>query len=163
MQVTIAPIAREHIESFHRCLDTVARERRYLALVEAPPLEETRKFVESNIANSHIQLVALVDGEVVGWCDILPRRMPMFGHCGELGIGVLPGFRGRGIGKRLATEALRLAREKGFERVELGVFASNVAARALYERLGFVVEGVKRRARKLDGEYDDVVLMALFL
>ena len=163
MQVTNAPIAKEHIVSFHRCLGTVARERRYLSFVEAPPLEDTRKFVEANIAQGHIQLVALADGEVVGWCDILPRRMPMFSHCGELGIGVLPGFRGRGIGKRLATEALRRAQEKGFERVELGVFASNVVAQALYERLGFVVEGVKRRARKLDGEYDDVMLMALFL
>jgi RimJ/RimL family protein N-acetyltransferase len=41
------------------------------------------------------------------------------------------------------------------------VFASNTRAFALYERLGFVREGLKRRARKLDGGYDDDVLMAL--
>ena len=39
--------------------------------------------------------------------------------------------------------------------------ASNTAAIALYRALGFVTEGTKRRARKLDGEYDDNVVMAL--
>jgi RimJ/RimL family protein N-acetyltransferase len=51
--------------------------------------------------------------------------------------------------------------EAGLERIELEVFASNTRAFALYEKLGFVTEGVKRRARKLDGQYDDNVLMAL--
>ena len=41
------------------------------------------------------------------------------------------------------------------------MFASNAHALALYEKLGFAREGVRKRARKLDGEYDDVVIMAL--
>lgn len=47
------------------------------------------------------------------------------------------------------------------ERAELEVFASNRPAIALYEAAGFVHEGVKRRARKLEGVYDDIVLMAI--
>ena len=43
----------------------------------------------------------------------------------------------------------------GMERVDLEVFASNEAAIALYPKFGFVVEGMKKRARKLDGKYDD--------
>ena len=39
--------------------------------------------------------------------------------------------------------------------------STNVRAIRLYERLGFAHEGVRRRARKLDGGYDDNVLMAL--
>ena len=58
---------------------------------------------------------------------------------------------------------LQGAREKGLERVELEVFASNRPAIRLYESLGFVVEGIKRRGRKLDGAYDDVLEMTLFL
>jgi RimJ/RimL family protein N-acetyltransferase len=45
----------------------------------------------------------------------------------------------------------------------LEVFASNARAIALYESLGFVREGLKRRVRKLDGRYDDDVMRALFL
>jgi ribosomal protein S18 acetylase RimI-like enzyme len=76
-------------------------------------------------------------------------------------MGVLPEVRGRGVGRRLAEAAIAAAKEQGAERIELEVFASNTRAIALYEKLGFVREGVKRRARKLDGEYDDIVQMAI--
>ena len=49
----------------------------------------------------------------------------------------------------------------GLERVELEVFASNARAVALYRRTGFVEEGRRRCARKLDGIYDDILLFGL--
>ena len=55
------------------------------------------------------------------------------------------------------------AKARGIERVELEVYASNVPAVSLYEKRGFLHEGVKRRARKLDGVYDDILVMALFI
>jgi RimJ/RimL family protein N-acetyltransferase len=58
---------------------------------------------------------------------------------------------------------MQKSREKGLERIELEVYGSNKSAIRLYERAGFVVEGVKKRARKLDGEYDDLVQMAVFI
>ena len=76
-------------------------------------------------------------------------------------MGLLPGYRGRGLGKRLAVQTIGAARQVGIERVELDVFASNEPAIALISRLGFITEGIKRRARKLDGQYDDNVFMAL--
>jgi hypothetical protein len=38
--IRIKPMSEEHIEGFHRVLDTVARERKYLSLLQAPSLEE---------------------------------------------------------------------------------------------------------------------------
>ena len=94
----------------------------------------------------------------------MPRRYEGFAHCGVLGIGVHPQYRGKGIGQRLLTEALwRRARQGGLEKVELEVYASNRSAKALYEKLGFEVEGIRKRARKLDGAYEDVILMGLLL
>ena len=165
--IQIVPIAEEHIESFYRCLDAVARERRYLARVQAPPLESVRQFVLSSIENVAIRLVALSDEEnrarVVGWCDISPMDREGFTHRGRLGMGVHKDFRRRGIGTRLIDEATSRAKEMGLERVQLEVFASNTPAIKLYEKLGFVVEGVKKKARKLDGVYDDMIQMALFI
>jgi hypothetical protein len=43
--LTIERMAPQHIEGFHRALDCVARERKHLAFLEAPPLDSTRKFV----------------------------------------------------------------------------------------------------------------------
>lgn len=157
------PIAEEYIEGFHHCLDSVARERRYLAFVQAPPFESAREFVLSNIAKNVSQLVALSGNDVIGWCDISPMRLEGFTHCGTLGMGVRQDFRGLGIGTRLLEQTISEAREMGLERIELEVFASNAAAIKLYEKAGFVVEGVKKKGRKLDGEYDDLVEMALFI
>jgi hypothetical protein len=71
--VDIVPITENHIESFHRTLDFVAKERRYLAFLEAPPIGATRDFVLNNIERGYPQLVALSGGEVVGWCDVMPK------------------------------------------------------------------------------------------
>jgi ribosomal protein S18 acetylase RimI-like enzyme len=78
-------------------------------------------------------------------------------------MGVHPEFRRRGIGRRLLKAALAHAREIALERVELEVFASNHAARHLYEKAGFRVEGTLRRARKTNEGYDDLIVMVQFL
>jgi hypothetical protein len=77
MTVDIIPIRAAHIEAFHRALDRVARERDYLAMTEAPPLAETRAFVEGNIAKGFPQCVVLVDDVLVGWGDIIPNTRPL--------------------------------------------------------------------------------------
>ena len=51
---------------------------------------------------------------------------------------VVPVERGRGLGRCILTAALRLARERGADSMELGTSEDDVAARALYESLGFV-------------------------
>jgi hypothetical protein len=76
--VEIVPVAQGHIESFHQALDIVARERRYLAFLEAPPIESTRGFIFNNIEHGYPQLVALSAGEVVGWCDVIPKPRPIY-------------------------------------------------------------------------------------
>jgi RimJ/RimL family protein N-acetyltransferase len=160
--IRVVPTTEAHIEGLQRCVDIVARERRWLGFVEGPPLVQTRAFVEMILHGAGVQFVALDDKEdVVGWCDVVRLDQESFRHAWRLGMGLLPAVRGRGVGRRLAEAAIAAARERGAERIELEVLAKNTRAIALYERLGFVHEGVKRRARKLDGEYDDIVLMAL--
>lgn len=158
----IVPTAEFHIPGLHAALDEVARERRYLAFLSAPPLGATREFIRALIGGAGVQMVAVTEDErVVGWCDIVRVPMEGFSHTGRLGMGLLAAYRGQGIGRRLATAAIEAARAAGMERIELEVLASNTAAIQLYEKLGFVHEGLKRRARHLDGVWDDNVLMAL--
>jgi RimJ/RimL family protein N-acetyltransferase len=160
--ISILPSTEGHLEGLRRCIDAVARERHFIAVVEGPPLPQIQEFVRGLIAGGGIQLVAVDDaGNVVGWCDIMRYRTEGFRHCGRLGMGLLPAMRGRGLGRRLAEAAIQAAFAGGMERIELEVFASNESAIALYDRLGFVREGLKRNARKLDGVYDDSVLMVL--
>ena len=165
--IGIVPTQDEHVLGFQRCVDLVARERRYLTFIEGPPLEMAREFVRHVVATGGVHLVALTPvatavpgGDVVGWCDIIRDARAGFTHGGRLGMGLLPPYRGRGIGAQLMLAALERAAEQGLDRIELEVYASNTRAIALYERLGFVREGVKRAARRLDGRVEDNVLMA---
>ena len=159
---TILPITFHHVAGFHAALDSVARERDFLAMVEAPPLEWAQEFVSDIIAKGHAQVVALEEGTVVGWCDILPQRSrPGFQHCGSVGMGVVRAWRGRGLGKALLASCIERAFASGLTRIELEVYADNLPAIALYRRLGFAEEGRKRRARFLDGRYQDLLMMAL--
>ncbi|KRQ99812.1 GNAT family N-acetyltransferase [Bradyrhizobium valentinum] len=161
--VEIVPITEAHIESFHRALDFVARERRYLAFLEAPPIEVVRAFILNNIKQNYPQLVALSDGEVVGWCDALPNPRPINAHVGVLGMALLPEFRRRGLGGRLIAQTLAAARAFGLHRIELTVRKNNVVAIKLYKKVGFTVEGLQRHAVLVDGAYEDVVMMAMLL
>ena len=160
----IVPTTDEFVEGFSRAVDTVARERRWIGLVEGPPVEASRAFVKHVLEGGGVHLVAVdAHSRVVGWCDIERRRMEGFRHVGRLGIGLLAEARGRRLGRRLMMEAIQAAQRQGMERIELEVFASNERAIALYQSLGFRHEGLKRRVRKLDGRYEDDVIMALLL
>ncbi|MFS8045743.1 N-acetyltransferase family protein [Rhizobium sp. BR 314] len=159
--ILIRPIAGEHIEGFHKALDTVAREREYLSMLEAFPLEQIRAFVLEMIAKGNPQFVALANGEVVGWCDISRHAFPSHAHAGRLGMGILPAFRGQGIGRRLIEATLKAARDVGIERVELSVHADNSRAIALYEKVGFVREGRACKSVRIDGRYKDAIHMAV--
>ncbi len=161
-EIRIVPTNEKYVAGFQRCVDVVARERKYLALVEGPSADGARGFVMALIEGAGVQVLALDEYDVVvGWCDIVINPKEGFRHGGQLGMGVLPSARGQGLGGRLAEAAIQRAWDIGLERVELEVFASNERAIALYRRLGFSVEGVKEQSRKIDGTYDDIIMMAL--
>jgi putative acetyltransferase len=142
-------------------LDSVARERRYLALTAAPPPEECLAFYRNIVTNDLCQFVALQDDSVVGWCDILPVRGEACAHIGILSMGLVAHARHAGIGAKLMEASLSKAWTKGLSRIALTVRTDNVNAKALYERFGFVCEGLLRRAFCVDGEFFDCYAMAL--
>jgi ribosomal protein S18 acetylase RimI-like enzyme len=161
MTYSIIPIAERHIVGFHAALDSVARERLYLAFLQAPSLETTHSFVRANIREGHPQFVAEVDGAVVGWCDVIRSDRPVFRHCGFLGIGLMAQYRGLGIGRALMSATVNAALACGISRIELTVRADNTRAIALYASLGFVAEGRLRRHMHVDGRFHESLVMSL--
>jgi len=158
----IVPITEALIPGFRAAVDRIARERKYLAFLEAPPLEDVRRFVLDNIEHGYLQFVVLSADTVVGWCDVLPNRTRViYSHCGTLGIGLLPEFRGKGIGRRLMQRTIDAAFAFGLTRIELTVREENVDAIALYKSLGFEVEGLHRKAVCIEKQYENLYSMAL--
>lgn len=159
--VRIEPMRLDHVEGYRRALDVVARERKYLTMLEAQSEPDTLQFVKSNLENGNPMLVALAGREVVGWCDVRREFFPSRAHRGTLGMGLLPEWRGRGLGQRLLEATLGEARRSGFKRIELDVHADNQRAIGLYEKAGFVREGLLRNASLIDGVFRDAILMAI--
>jgi ribosomal protein S18 acetylase RimI-like enzyme len=107
-------------------------------------------------------LVAEVDGVVVGFVTLRAvTPLPSNAHVLQIqGLGVDPAYQGRGVGQALLEAAVEEARRRGARKLSLRVLGSNTTARRLYERCGFVVEGVLAEEFLLDGQYVDDVLMA---
>lgn len=160
MSIVIERSTLEKARSFWHALDTIARERSYLLTTVVPEFASTQKFISEVIEKGWSQFFALSDGDVVGWCDICREDMDGLTHSGHLGMGVIPGFRGQGLGRKLLDATMADALSTGLERIDLEVFASNQPALNLYKSAGFQEEGRKRRGRFIDGEYDDIVIMS---
>ncbi len=105
MNVAVVPLAEAHFEPLRLARDAVARAKRFLAFVQAPPPEQAHAFYRNIVDSGLCAHVALVDGEVVGRCDILPTHGEARRHVGILGIGLVPGARHRGRGARLMRAA----------------------------------------------------------
>lgn len=74
-------------------------------------------------------------------------------------IAVHPDYRRRGLGQRLLAHGLLSAENEGAELAYLEVRQSNLGAQALYQRFGFVVDGVRPHYYVDNGE--DAILMSL--
>ena len=152
-----------YFASFRETLNEVAREQIYIDMTEAAPLESVVEFQSRLIAANAPTYVALVEGRVVGWCDVSGNQNPRHAHRASLGMGIIAPWRGHGIGSRLVEACIDHAKKIGLEKIELKVYTSNLRAISLYKRHGFVEEGMIRKYRKLNGEYFDCYCMGLFL
>lgn len=98
-----------------------------------PQRGDNQQIIEKSIKMGGKLLVAKdVEGRLLAtsWMTFDGRRIHLH-H-----FGVLPQLQRQGIGKKLAQESIRFAREKGFQ-MKLEVHKTNTAAIELYTRLGF--------------------------
>ncbi|TXH68482.1 MAG: GNAT family N-acetyltransferase [Thiothrix sp.] len=158
--ITVLPLAETHFDELYHVLDTVAREQRFLALTQAPSKENTFAFYRSVLKDGQCH-VAMQNGKVVGWCDILPSFGEARQHVGTLGIGLLPSARHQGIGRQLMQAAIETAWNRGLTRIELTVREDNHNAKQLYEQFRFETEGLRRNSMLIDGQYFHCYAMAL--
>lgn len=163
MSVEIIYPSQKYFKSFHAALDSVAKERVYIEMIEAPPLEKVSAFQNNLIEENGPVYYAIKNDKVVGWCDVFPLENPSQKHRGNLGMGLIKEFRGQGLGTNLLSSVLAHAKKFGLEKVELNVYSSNTHAISLYKKFNFEQEGFIRQYRKLDGRYFDCVVMGKFL
>ena len=102
--------------------------------------------------------VAEADGVIAGLYILHPNNVGRCGHICNASYAVSSAVRGRHIGEKLVLDCLKQAKGLGFRILQFNaVVESNIHARHLYERLGFVQLGtIPGGFRMKDGHYENI-------
>ena len=123
-------------------------ERRYIRALQRHP-------------DAAVYVAELDGGELVGRLSLMRDPHPSSAHVADLGLMVAAAHRRRGIGTALMRAAEEWARRGGRHEARAARLPAQPAAIALYEKLGYEREGLRRgHYASADGRLADVILMA---
>lgn len=105
-------------------------------------------------------LVAVKDGEILGWASISPfHPRPAYKSSGEFSIYIAPEFQGLGIGKKLLEALCKIAERLGYHTLLGLITGTNKVSLALAGKLGFQEAGRYREVGQKFGQLLDVVVV----
>ena len=115
-------------------------------------------------AGAHPAVVAVEGDEVVGFGSLSPyRSRPAYSTSVEDSVYVHHEWRGRGVGRLVLEELLRLATSHGFHAVMARIVGSHDTSIALHRSCGFELVGIEREVGRKFGRWLDVALMEKLL
>jgi RimJ/RimL family protein N-acetyltransferase len=127
------------------------------------PTQRFAEFVETGEKDPTKQpfvIERLSDGAAIGGCALFDIELA--GRKAGLGIWLGKPYWDKGCGTDAVRTLCRFAFEHmNLQRIELDVFATNPRARRAYEKVGFVVEGERRRSVFVGGRYVNSYVMGL--
>ena len=159
-EITVREAVEADFDDWFALFERVAAERIWIGT--EPPVDPHRRragFQRFVTDPDWVVLIADRGGEQIGHLSIELER-------GIAGIGMLvaPEARGTGVGAALMAACIDWCRAKRAHKVSLTMWPHNTAARALYEKFGFVEEGrLVRHYRRSSGELWDAITMGLVL
>ena len=165
----LRPVEAEDSKAMIECLRIVSSETPFLLRNEdevTMTIEAEEQFLKAKSEDPHeIMMAAEVDGELSGNCAIMSvGSLRRISHRCGFAISLKKAYWGLGIASALMEYAFILAKEMGYEQVELEVVDGNERAKSLYERFGFQETGKNCRALKYDdGSYRDEYRMVKIL
>lgn len=127
-----------------------------------PSIAEQEKWIQSFKSHpSSLLLVVVINDVIVGNIDLTAHSRRMLNHTAVLGMGIHPGWQGKGLGKLCLQSALEWAdKQPELEIIWLQVFGDNQQAIRLYQNVGFTECGRQPNfIRKPDGTCVDQITM----
>jgi L-amino acid N-acyltransferase len=126
-------------------------------------LDEQVAWIDEH-SGGHPAITAVDAGTVVGFASLTPwRDRPAYSGSVEDSVYVHRDHRGRGIGKVLLAELVRLGRDHGFHTALARIVGGHEASIALHEACGFEHVGVEREVGRKFNQWLDVVVMQRLL
>jgi len=122
--------------------------------------EFEKQQIETLLASGNSTIFVVEDrNELVGYIALFGGRYRRIRHCAHIVIGILAEYRGKKLGTILFQIAEKWAADVELTRLELTVISDNKAALALYKKMGFEIEGLKKNSLFIDGKYVDEYYM----
>ena len=156
MEIIVRAFEKKDIPEMVRIWNEVVEDGIAFPQEEFLTVESGTEFFASQTYNG--VAVDTETGIVLGLYILHPNNVGRCGHICNASYAVSSGSRGLHIGERLVKDCLEQGRLHGFRVLQFNaVVASNVHARHLYERLGFVQLGtIPGGFRMKDGHYEDI-------
>lgn len=164
----IRPIQNEDAESFFNMMCDLDSETLFM-MYEPDERKKTtdvsslRSKIDDAVSGGDLLLIAEEDEKIVGYIWAERGRLNRILHTAYIVVGIREAYRHRGIGAEFFQRLDEWARKNGVVRLELTVECANTAARHLYEKNDFVVEGRRLKSMKLGNEFVDEFYMAKLL
>ncbi len=100
-----------------------------------------------------LYLIAEVDGIPVGFLEAVRGAASRIQHSAYIATGILKDYRGRKIGTQFFEKLDEWAHSESITRLELTVMVHNEGAVHLYQKMGFLVEGIRVNSMRVNGKY----------
>lgn len=127
-------------------------------------VEQTRVCIRDVLAQSNSTILVVEDqGDLIGYLEASGGRYRRDRHHATIVIAVRRWRTGEGLGTRLFKRLEGWARDHGVHRLELTVMTHKQRALALYQKMGFEIEGTRWHALKVDGRFVNEYYMGKLL
>ena len=157
------------IDAFLEYQPTLARETTHMLQIPGRVPERT-KIQAAWEASLHdpveLMLGVFVDSRMVAQLGFHYERQPPHPwtrHMGKFGMGILQEFWGEGLGRRMLEIMEEHAKPLGITRIEAQVRTRNERGVKLYTRMGYEIEGTRKQAAWINGEFQDEYFIAKIL
>ncbi|MBU7593228.1 GNAT family N-acetyltransferase [Metabacillus halosaccharovorans] len=161
-KVMLRPVRIEDAEQIIHAVAQIIKSGAYIQKESARSLAEEQRFIENMIQLDNMYVAAVLNDEIVGIARVIRGELEMKRHTGLFRTWLVHSAQGNGIGSNIMNYTMKWCRTHQLHKLCLTVFASNDLAHKLYERYGFIEEGVQKEQVKINEMYDDEILMAYF-
>ncbi len=128
------------------------------------PKSKKKRFIDAIKKKEAIFCLAFAENRVIGVCSFFHKKRGRIRIRGDAGITISPQWQGKGVGTKLLKALIKEARKKGLRKLEAEVICKNKPSVALFKKVGFKLEGKKRKTFITDDrKIIDTYVMGLVL
>ncbi|MFA9556034.1 N-acetyltransferase family protein [Evansella sp. AB-rgal1] len=143
-------------------VESIIQEGKYIQKEQIRTVEEEQIFIQQMMDQDHMYTAVEIDNEVIGIARLIRGELKMKRHTALFRTWLSKTGQGKGLGNAIMDYTINWGKIHNLHKICLTVFSSNKVAKKLYEKYGFITEGIQKEQVCIDGNFDDEIFMAYF-